>query len=53
MQEFNTAYIGSKLFGQPKLTDNFTPSTGDAKADEKNKAETISQFQGKSGIVPS
>jgi hypothetical protein len=53
LQEFNTGYGGSKLVGQPALYGNFIPSTGDAKADKKNKAATISQFQGKSGIVPS
>ena len=53
MQEFNTAYIGSKLFGQPKLTDNFTPSTGDINYSKKNKAATISQFNGRSKFVPS
>ena len=53
MQEFNTAYIGSKLFGQPKLTDNFTPSTADIKYSKKNKAATISQFNGRSKFVPS
>jgi hypothetical protein len=53
LQEFNTGYGGSKLVDQPALYGNFIPSTGDAKADKKNKAATISQFQGKSGIVPS
>ena len=53
MQEFNTAYIGSKLFGQPNLYDNFAPSTGNAKLDKINKAATISQFKGKSDVVPS
>jgi hypothetical protein len=53
LQEFNTGYGGSKLVGQPALYGNFIPSTGDAKADKKNKAATISQFQGKSGFVPS
>ena len=53
MQEFNTAYIGSKLFGQPKLTDNFTPSTGDINYSKKNKVATISQFNGRSKFVPS
>ncbi|MCE2871538.1 MAG: hypothetical protein LW714_09045 [Oxalobacteraceae bacterium] len=53
MQEFNTGYGGSKLVSQPALYGNFTPSTGDAKVDKKNKAATISQFQGQSGAVPS
>ena len=53
MQEFNTGYGGSKLMGQPKLYDNFTPSTGEVKPDEKNKVAAIKQFQGLSGIVPS
>ncbi len=53
MQEFNTGYGGSKLVSQPALYGNFTPSTGDTKADEKNKAATIQQFQGLSKAVSS
>jgi hypothetical protein len=53
MQEFNTGYGGSKLVSQPALYGNFTPSTGDAKADGKNKAATIQQFQGLSKAVSS
>jgi hypothetical protein len=53
MQEFNTGYGGSKLFGQPKLYDNFTPSTGEVKPDGKNRMAAIKQFQGLSGIVSS
>ena len=53
MQEFNTGYGGSKLVGQPKLTDNFTPSTGNTKYSKKNIAATIKQFLGLSKAVPS
>ena len=53
MQEFNTGYGGSKLMGQPKLYDNFTPSTGEVKPDEKNKVAAIKQFQGLSSAVSS
>ena len=53
MQEFNTGYGGSKLVGQPALYGNFTPSTGDAKADKQNIAATVQQFQGLSKAVSS